>query len=106
MKAIFTAACTAVVLALAAPSFAHAMPSFSRVPADMQPRQMADAGYRGRGDEKRNPNDAEAAQQRADRRTDEPRAPAGLDDFGAEPGTTSESGSRQPTGTASLYFGS
>lgn len=106
MKAFLIAACTAAVLALPAPSVAHAVPSFSRAPADIQPRQMADAGYRGPSDETLYPNDVEAAQQRGDRRADEPRAPADLDDFGAEPGTTSESGSRQPTGTASLYFGS
>lgn len=103
MKSIFTAALLAASLAAPALGFAQAAPSAGRAVALTQMQQLADAGYRGHGDETTYPADVEAAQQRVDPRTSG--ASVDTSGYGAAPGTHSESGARERKGPGSLYFG-
>jgi len=100
MKAILTAAWIVGATVLPMLSLAQAWPLPVRAQAVAQMRQSAEVGYGG-GGETTYPNDVEAGPQRVDRRADEPQTSADVDGYGVQPGTTSESGSRQPTGPAS-----
>jgi Ni/Co efflux regulator RcnB len=106
MKSILSAALIAA--AVATPMLASAHDDGARaVRAGVlaQIRQLADAGYRGNGDETTYPRDVEAAQQRIDPRSAQPGAPADTSGYGAQTGTHSESGARRPASPQSLYFG-
>lgn len=104
MKSIFTAALFAGALAAPALGFAQQAQPVGRDVVLTQLQQLADAGYRGQGDETTYPADVEAAQRRVDPRTSG--ASADTSGYGATPGTHSESGAREPRGPGSLYFGS
>jgi hypothetical protein len=70
-----------------------------------QTEQLAQAGYRGTRDDTTYPSDVEAAQRRIDPRWTRPGTFADTSGYGAQTGTHSESGARQPRSPQALYFG-
>lgn len=104
MKSILTAAL--LVGAAAAPAFslAREAPAPTRAQVQAQVRLLADAGYRGRGDETTYPSDVQAAQLRAGEQQPQGE-PADTSGYGSPRGPHSESGAREPKGPASIYFG-
>lgn len=108
MRSIWIVAALAGALAAPAASFAQGTQPESRAQVLTQLQQLADAGYRGNGDETSYPSDVQAAQRRVQGRQGvaEPNTPADTSGYGAQPGTKSESGNREPRGPGSLYFGS
>jgi hypothetical protein len=106
MKSIWAAALIAV--SAAGPMLASAQEGSAAQRAGVreQMRQLADAGYRGGGDDTTYPGDVEAAQRRIDPRSAQPSTLADTSGYGAQTGSHSESGARRPNGPQSLYFGS
>lgn len=106
MKSIWAAAL--IVAAAAGPTLASAQDGSTarRVGVREQMQQLADAGYRGGGDETTYPSDVEAAQRRIDPRSAQPGTLADTSGYGAQTGSHSESGARRPNGPQSPYFGS
>jgi hypothetical protein len=106
MKSILTAVLIAAAVSVPALASAQDGSPAARAGIRAQMQQLADAGYRGGGDETTYPRDVEAAQQRIDPRSAQRGMFADTSGYGAQTGSHSESGSRRPHGPQSLYFGS
>ncbi|MGN6314752.1 DUF4148 domain-containing protein [Trinickia sp.] len=104
MKTILAAVLIVGATAAPALSLAQEATAPTRAQVQAQARLLADAGYRGRGDETTYPSDVQAAQLRAGEQQARG-APADTSGYGSQRGPQSESGAREPKGPASIYFG-
>ena len=106
MRSMVIAGVLAGAMAAPAFSFAQQAQRDTRAQVQAQMRQLAQAGYRGRGGDTTYPADIEAVQQRLLQDAGEGRAAVDTSGYGSRQwGPKSESGSREPKGPGSLYFG-
>jgi hypothetical protein len=96
-----------IVGAMAAPTYSFAQPGQpdSGALQREQTLQRADAGYCRVGDETAHSTAADAGAQPAPQEPDERARSAGASGYGKPSYPRSESGSREPKGPGSIYFG-